>query len=89
MKERINRAAILLADGNIISLPWGARHPAIMLFCEYLHLPLRGAAQGFLTNRKRFVHRDEAYDIAKKASQFLPACGRGMNYESLYTEDLW
>lgn len=42
--------------------------------------------QGFLTNLNRFVDRQEAWDIAKKANQIIGVSG---GEGTLYSEDLY
>lgn len=42
--------------------------------------------QGFLTNKKRFVDRNEAMQIAKRCGQLI---NMNINHDELYSEDVW
>jgi hypothetical protein len=45
-------------------------------------------AQGFLTNRKRWVSRAEAYEIANNQEQIVRKTG-GIDSKVLYSEDVY
>lgn len=87
-KEYITAAAILYAD-VIHSVPAPGRHNSVMerMCHEGLGLGTVGN-QGFVTNKGRFVSREEACKIAMAADQLKPnAPGRSTGV--LHTEDLW
>src|SRR5688572_25143627 len=46
------------------------------------------SAQGFLTNRGRWVDRKQAYELASDQDQILRKTG-GMNSKVLYSEDVY
>lgn len=73
--ERIERAAIDF-DDVVWSVPAPGRHHDVMAYilteCPgYEHV---GGEQGFVTNRGRFVGREEARLIAEAAGQIIASC---------------
>jgi len=69
-REWIDRAAVALGD-EVFALPKPARHDnvlAIMVNVFGIKPPIKGV-QGFLTNRRRFVSRKEAGQIALRGGQ--------------------
>jgi len=84
-KVKISNAAIMLADGKILSLPRPARHNDI--FGEaWFKENLVGHEQGFTTNKGEFVDRREALLIAMSSGQLIRS---PMVAGKLHTEDLW
>lgn len=90
--EYITAAAILM-DGVVISAPPPARHHDLILGTatvddrrETIARPrlIRGL-QGFLTDRGRFIERNEARQIAVASGQ----CANPRHPELLFSEDLW
>lgn len=84
--ETIETAAILF-KGIIFTLPRPARHHDVMrlVWETYGDEVIGSETQGFVTSTGRFVRREPAVRIAKKARQieapkFPP---------KLYSEDLW
>ncbi len=87
MSERIAAAAIQF--GATISLPPPARHHTIIGTMD-AQMSIDGAvatpqAQGFITDKGRFVNRVEAFYLAHAAGQITSAT----NGPQLYSEDLW
>lgn len=87
MSERVAAAAIQF--GATISLPPPARHHTIIQTMDtqmgidgYVGSP---PAQGFITDKGRFVNRVEAFYLAHAAGQIISAT-KG---PELYSEDLW
>jgi hypothetical protein len=86
---RIECAALLTEDGQVVSLPRPARHHDVIQ-----HMTRQGftpeaiarSEQGFTTDTLRFVRRKPALRIAWKADQLIketaPAHG-------LFSEDVW
>lgn len=88
--EKIVGVAMLLRDGEVLKKPKPNRHHNIFrdYFEEHGTGPF-GPTQGFITNRGRFVDREEAWKIAEAAGQLIeraPTDGRG---GTLYSEDVW
>ena len=86
MTERIDCAAIQVADDNIVSLPRPATHQIIM---NELHRkgvnPRYWTNQGYITSTGRFVTSRDALRIAKFAGQVRR---KGPEWDSLYTTDM-
>lgn len=55
---------------------------------KLLHDFLDTKAQGFVTNKRRWVSREEAYEIASNQHQVLRKTG-GMGSTVLYSEDVY
>ncbi len=88
--EKIKAAAILLEDGQLLSLPPPNRHNDIMSDARVLLLSLKNSVQGFVTDKgDRFVTREEAYKIAKASDQIIYRPDVTLTPGTLYTEDLW
>lgn len=85
---RIVRAAILLDNGAVFSLPPPARHHHLIkeLRENGYTGPLSGERQGFLLNNGQFARRKPALAIAEEAGQLLT--GDTISWQ-LTTEDLW
>lgn len=89
--ERIIAAAVRVR-GVTMSMPPPARHYHIVnSLCDTLGIPdsTRYAApddQGFITDRARFVGREEAKTIALQAGQLTPSAS--IHMRELYSEDL-
>lgn len=90
--ERIVAAAVRVR-GVTMTMPPPARHYDIVnSLCDTLGIPdsTRYAApddQGFITDRARFVGREEAKTIALQAGQLTPSAS--IHMRELYSEDLW
>lgn len=90
MSERIERAAILLADGRVFDAPRPGRHHTIINEI----LPASGASgrdieeQGFVTSTGAFVRRKPAWRIAERAGQLLERAPTGPR-GTLFSEDVW
>lgn len=52
-----------------------------------LEMSKRSSAQGFITNKGRFVNREQAAKIAKRARQIIKTGKRKVIY--LLSEDIW
>lgn len=88
--EKIECAAIKSSyDNKIYALERPSRHNDIisyMAFTVGLPRPIKGA-QGFLTDRGRFVDRVKAMEIVKISNQ--PTVGWELHMDILFSEDLW
>jgi hypothetical protein len=87
--ERIEGVAIFIR-GTICSRPAPYRHHDILQWAENSCIPrelLLHVNQGFVTNKGRFVRRDEALKIAVAAGQMLGP--RKSGAEILTSEDVW
>lgn len=85
-KELIERAAIALGD-QVFALPKPARHDnvlAMMVNVFDVKPPIKGV-QGFLTDRRRFVSRKEAGQIALRGGQVKQL----KTPPFLYCEEVW
>lgn len=76
-------------DSGIVLCGW--RHPAMFqqiggLVRERQELGIYEKEQGFLTNKNRFVDREEGLKIARAANQILPSRNP---YRELHSEDLY
>ncbi len=90
--EKIKQAAIKDAYGAIWTLPKPCRHPDILLnMTEQRRGSSLGSVQGFITEEGRFVTREEAFVIARKAHQLVPSrFARPIEPGAqLFSEDLW
>lgn len=84
--RRITAVALLLPNGEVISMIPPSRHPCLFLRCQANNLTTAGAIQGFLDNNGEFLDREQASEVAEEANQLLPgAKTRGF----LFSEDLW
>ena len=98
--ERIISSAILFKDEKIYAyqpinissgfVVTGYRHSNIYttmaILCPDLSYKKIKRLEGFLTDKNRFITRDEAYDLATENGQFI---ADGRLYKQLYSEDLW
>lgn len=91
-QERIVCAAIRLKDGTIIL---GVRHWDELMVATYMRLKIvetdldrTRAEQGFMTNKHRFVNRQEAMQIAKAQGQIYDPKGT-YDENTLYSECLY
>lgn len=81
-------AAIRLDRGEIIA---GHRHHNCLAMMKRLGVGGLGriaSVQGFMTNRGRFVNRDEARKLFDDAGM-VSACPSGLRATELYSEDLY
>lgn len=87
--ERIERAAIRTADGTVYSVRRPLRHHHVIHVMGRARWLEHEATleQGFVTDRGRFVGREEALAIATAAGQIQSRCG-GDDIR-LYSENLW
>jgi hypothetical protein len=91
IEETIAQAAIRF-EGKVYTLPRPARHADLFManvnksFGGVLVSGLAGGEQGFTTNTGRFVDRQEAVEIARKAGQISKKHG---NDSMLFSEDVW
>lgn len=87
-RERI-AAAAMSWKGLIFTLPPPARHHTLCIAMNGAGLPQESHHphnQGFLTNRGRWVDRQEGVKIATAAGQIIKKTGPA--YE-LFSEDVW
>jgi hypothetical protein len=95
---RVERAAILLTTGEIVSVPPPGRHgDCIRVAAEARcwdtpdntwHSRLI-QEQGFVLSDGTFVMRKAAWRIAKEAGQLLPRAPTDGHGGRLYSEDVW
>jgi len=78
--ERIEQAALLDNTETLMTLPCPVRHHDLFRMFK----PCGYVTQGFMTNRGRFVKRDDALVIARAAGQVKKIRG-----SVLCSEDLW
>ncbi len=86
----IDRAAIIAADGKIITVPRPGRHHNVIWYMVGelgYHPPIIGE-QGFVNEKGEFLNRIEAKAEAIRCNQIIPGQGRG-EYPELYSEDVW
>ncbi len=95
VQERI-RAAALLINERIISLPPPARHHHLIRAAQGLYTDyVTQQMQGFVTSQWRFVTREEAMVIARAQGQLIPRKsydhveGVVSEGDRLFSEDLW
>lgn len=81
-QELIVAAAIRCGD-VFVSVERPGRHGNCINFLHHLGVPYRD--QGFMTNRGRFVDRDEAAEIVAAAGQASKRDG----INGLFSEDVW
>lgn len=89
MTERITGVAI--RNGTTVrSMPAPNRHHNVMREIEALgkSVELHGE-QGFCTDRRRFVSREEALLIALAAGQMKPRLPGQYDGPKLFSEDVW
>lgn len=86
MKEEIKHAAVKAVGGFICI---GKSHADCFFQGKNMGLEMskKSSAQGFMTNKGRFVRRDEAARIAKRAKQVVRDGRRKVTY--LLSEDIW
>ena len=84
-EEVIVSAAILIGD----TIVTGVRHfdKIMQRQIELAGLDRKGCKQGFVTNKMRFVDRDEAWEIAQRNKQLW--WGQDRPPGSLFSEDLY
>lgn len=98
--EKIMCSAIWIDDGkNHIHSPHNK--PTGLTICGYRHCDCIvvmnliykndkfNQIQGFLTDKKRFVDRKEALQIARNANQLLKVDKTCTEFTELYSEDVW
>lgn len=73
----------------ICFLPEPFRHADVWMDIEDCILKGEHTIQGFMTNKYRFVTREEAYIIAKEAGQIIKRHDVTETPGTLYSEDLW
>ena len=88
--RRIVGAAVLDDHLNIISLPPPARHHDCMAWARAIgnYKMVSPDRQGFITNRREYVDREQAMVIARAAKQLLPIAPTGPA-NILFSEDVW
>ncbi len=90
-QERIDCAAIKHGDGRVFSVPSPGRHHNVCSLMHELNVWDRDSeehhVQGFVTDRGRFVDREEGRLIALRAGQIIRRCGGDQH--RLYSENLW
>lgn len=86
MKEVIKHAACKTTNGMILL---GKCHADCFYQAKNIGLQIqkKSSAQGFVTNKGRYVNRLEAAIIAKKAKQLDPKDKRKVT--ALLSEDIW
>ncbi len=84
-EEVIVSAAIKIGD----TIVTGVRHfdKIMQRQIELAGLDRKGCKQGFVTNKMRFVERDEAWEIAQKNDQLW--WGKDRPPGKLFSEDLY
>lgn len=86
-QEKIERAAILF-EGKVWSVPKPGRHHDVLMQIFKTGVQfVRGETQGFVTSTGRFVRREPAMRIAKKAGQILKE--PTFQPHALFSEDVW
>lgn len=90
MSERIVAAAIRY-KGVSYSVPAPGRHHNVMTYMrDNFGLGIKAhEEEGFMTDRDRFVDREEAWFIAELAGQLLPIAPTDRRGGTLYSEDVW
>ena len=85
--ERIECAAILF-KGKVWSTPRPGRHHDVFQVMFAAGIPeVHGETQGFMTSSGRFVRREPAMRIARKAGQILKE--PTFQPRTLFSEDVW
>lgn len=87
-RERIVAAAIKCRVNEIYTLPPPNRHEDIRNLMGDQNISLVDRVEGFITDGRRFVTRNQAYQIANKANQILPS-QKDVPGLSLTTVHLW
>lgn len=85
MTERIIAAAVRYQGATFSLLP-PARHGECLWLLRAARPDSHDEEQGFVTDRNRFVGRQEARKIAEAAGQLIERAG---NLPELYSEDVW
>jgi len=95
LKEEYIIASAVKKDGHVFV---GKRHGDAGFQCLQLTGRQRcpSTEDGFITSKLRFIHRDEAFILAKKNGQFkrdelgrLAGCLHPTILKELFSEDLW
>ncbi len=89
MTERIACAALRLPAGGVVTVEPPRRHHHVVEEARrqgHFFAEIRGAEEGYLTNRGRFVGRREGAVIADEIGQRKFRLGTG---EMLLAEELW
>jgi hypothetical protein len=88
VKEEIRHAAVKAANGF---LSIGKCHADCFYQLRNIGLKasFKSSAQGFVTNKGRYVNRKKAALIARKAKQILKRHGKRSYPTSLLSEDIW
>lgn len=81
----VDKAAIRLKDGTVISKDRPARHADILMFAYSGDWDIEDCAQGFVSSTGRFLTRQEAWDVTTINGQRIAEHSEG----TLFTEDLW
>lgn len=85
-KERIIASANLHSDGSVWAVMSPGRHHHCHWFAaDYGRTHRTVEQQGFLTNKYRFLGREDALKLAKKNGQ----CINPAHQSQLFSEDLW
>ena len=86
--ERILCSALKLSTNAIVVLPMPDRHHHILVVLARSMMPgerYHEAEQGFFTSLGRFVDREMAMQIARRADQVIT----NTQNKKLFSEDLW
>ncbi len=87
-EERIVSAAVKISDQGIFTMPMPARHHHLMMEMLRAGIPnsvRHAGTQGFFTSLGRFVDREMAMTIARRAGQIIS----NTTNKRLFSEDLW
>lgn len=87
-EERILCAAITLPSEGVVMLPSPARHHEILMVLARAGIPgsvYHQSTQGFFTSMGRFVDREMAMRIARRAQQVIS----DTQNIRLFSEDVW
>ena len=87
-KQEIIVGVTITVDGVIRQLPRPYRHHHVieMVYVDSGFRPVTTEDQGFFTNTGRYLNREEALVVAKKANQLLP---RHHHATELFSESVW
>lgn len=78
----------IVTEGKLYTLPRPHRHHhCISIAFEELNKQIVTENQGFITNKGRYVLREEALEIAKNANQLLPR--HDPYFTELFSESIW
>jgi hypothetical protein len=92
--ERVETAAIYLADGRVFTTPRPGRHLDVVqeviaaLGRDEWHAVEEHHQQGFVTSEGYFVGREAAWQLAEEAGQLLDCAPTGPR-GTLFSEDIW